>query len=443
MSLVNKKIDMKNIILRFVALLILSFVFFPFELVAIPGANTKMLLAAIGLLALIVSLSKQHDAIINKDLFVIIIFALIVSLCGLFSVIYNHTSDYSYALYFISMAVWFSAAYVVIKVMDFVHGCTSLKLLCDYLIALCVIQCILALLIDNIPSLKQMVSHIMIVTPAMEGRLYGIDASLDVAGTRFSAVLIMITHSCLSGNANAGVSSKYILWNILAFVIITIIGNMISRTTIVGVFIALIYAIYIGVLGSSSSIRRVVYSLILVLAFCIPLLMILYRIDARFHDYMRFGFEGFFSLFETGRWETNSNNILKNMIVFPDNLKTWIIGDGYFDNPYHTDPYYIGERTGGFYMATDIGYLRFIFYFGLIGLFAFITFFIRLVITLNRRFPADKNMFIFLLLLNFIVWFKVSTDIIVVFALFLCVSKDEKCLDDKSYEYFIPNQLDI
>lgn len=62
------------------------------------------------------------------------------------------------------------------------------------------------------------------------------------------------------------------------------------------------------------------------------------------------------------------------MYVFPDNLKTWIIGDGYFSNPYNTDPFYIGTRSRGYYMGTDVGYLRFIFYFGLIGLSAFIAF---------------------------------------------------------------------
>lgn len=30
------------------------------------------------------------------------------------------------------------------------------------------------------------------------------------------------------------------------------------------------------------------------------------------------------------------------MVVFPDNLKTWIIGDGYGANPSY-DPYYIGK----------------------------------------------------------------------------------------------------
>ena len=93
-------------------------------------------------------------------------------------------------------------------------------------------------------------------------------------------------------------------------------------------------------------------------------------------NYIQFAFEGFFSLVEKGRWEVSSNEILKNMYRFPESIKTWIIGDGYIENP-KNDPYFIGKLTGGYYMGTDVGYLRFIYYFGLIGLIAFIIFMVK------------------------------------------------------------------
>ena len=42
-----------------------------------------------------------------------------------------------------------------------------------------------------------------------------------------------------------------------------------------------------------------------------------------------------------------------------------------------------------------------------------------------RRFKSMQYMFLVLLVLNFIIWLKVSTDIFLVFALFLCISKEE------------------
>ena len=75
-----------------------------------------------------------------------------------------------------------------------------------------------------------------------------------------------------------------------------------------------------------------------------------YNASAAFRENVRFAFEGFFSLAEKGTWDVHSNNILKNMYVFPDNIKTWIIGDGYMENPRSTDPYYVGKIYGGYYM---------------------------------------------------------------------------------------------
>ena len=417
---------MRNFFLNFCALLVLSFFFFPFELVIIPGANSKMILAAVGVVMLIYNSSIRRDASVDKGLFVIILYALIVSLSGLLSVICNHTSDYSYASYFMSMAVWLAAAYVVITVVKVVHTGVTVRLICNYLVVLCVVQCVLALLIDSFPFLSSIVSKIMVVTPAMEGRLYGIDASLDIAGTRFSAILIMLVHCLLCGKGKADNTFGYNLWNIFAFIIISIVGNMISRTTLVGVILAILYFVYIWVRGTSLRVRKIALIFVSILMLVVPIISLLYRVNHDFHDHLRFGFEGFFAWAETGQWETNSNNILLDMIVFPDNLKTWIIGDGYFANPYHTDPYYVGPKTGGFYMGTDIGYLRFIFYFGLIGLSAFVLYFIRIVVELCGRYPEYKAMFIVLLLLNFIIWFKVSTDIFVVFALFICLGETDE-----------------
>ena len=76
-------------------------------------------------------------------------------------------------------------------------------------------------------------------------------------------------------------------------------------------------------------------------------------------------------------------------------------------------------------MATDVGYLRFIFYFGLIGLATFMTFFFKAMSICTQRLPQYRILFIAFLVINYLVWFKVATDIFLVFALFLCVSAQE------------------
>ena len=109
---------------------------------------------------------------------------------------------------------------------------------------------------------------------------------------------------------------------------------------------------------------------------------------------------------------------------YPETFKTWFIGDGYIENP-KNDPYFIGKIWGGYYMGTDVGYLRFIYYFGLIGLSAFIIFMFQVGQTCIKRSHTQKGVFLLLLLLNFTIWFKVSTDIFLIFGLFLMVGEEE------------------
>ena len=222
----------------------------------------------------------------------------------------------------------------------------------------------------------------------------------------------------------ARTEKKQWIWlYLLSFFVISVIGNIIARTTIIGVGLAMLVWL-IGAFADRQADGNRFFILqrwIAVGIVAVIVCSVLYSESPVFKDNFRFGFEGFFSLAETGRWETNSNNILKNMIVFPDNLHTWIIGDGYFDNPFNRDMNYIGPNFGGYYMATDIGYLRFLFYFGLIGLLLFCVYMVACANELMKRFPAYSWMFFCILLINFIVWIKVSTDIFVVMAIFLCL----------------------
>ena len=76
-------------------------------------------------------------------------------------------------------------------------------------------------------------------------------------------------------------------------------------------------------------------------------------------------------------------------------------------------------------MNTDAGYSRFIFYFGLIGLGAFMYFFIQVCQICIKRSYEYRIMFLLILILNFVIWVKVTTDIFMIFAPFLCISAEE------------------
>ena len=407
-------------------LVLTSLYFFPFELTALPGVNTKMMMAALGGFILLCRLAQKRSLPLGRDMLGLLFAASAVSLIGMVSIVYNATPDTAYASYIVSMLVWLAAAYALCSIIEIVHGQCTLRLLCTYLIAVCAVQCMLALLIDAYPSLKQMVdAHVQqgqsFLNLKNVHRLYGIGASLDVAGTRFSAVLIMIMF--LLVNPKYAKRWYHYLLYLLAFVFISVAGNIIARTTLVGLILALAYLAGITFWNLRNLISRHLYVwrwLLLALLICIPIITCVYKVSPSFQKDMRFGFEGFFALVEKGHWEVGSNETLKSMYVYPENTKTWIIGDGYFSNPRDVDSNFVGKMTGGYYMGTDVGYLRFIFYFGVVGLVAFMLFFVNTARCCMRLFDDEKALILLFLLANFIIWFKVSTDIFLVFALLLC-----------------------
>lgn len=406
-----------------------SFYLFPFEFTFLPGVNTKMAMAGFGVILLGIELARKRESLIDRDFFELSLWAAAVSLISFFAVVWNDTHDYTYATYLVSMWVWLAGAYVVVRAIRGLHGGVSVERVCNYLIVVCVAQCLIAYAMSQIPALKHFVDGFLGSTGFMgrtENRMYGIGASLDVAGSRFSVVLVMIVY-LMARIAETSRWKRLILY-LGAFVIVTVIGNMMSRTTSVGAIVALCYLFWrsrIWTLHLTPGMRRIYGWFAVVLLVATSVFVYGYQTNPAFRSNLRFGFEGFFSLVEEGRWDVHSNEILKNMYVFPDNTKTWLIGDGYFENPNSAEPYYVGPNWGGYYMGTDVGYLRFIYYFGILGLAAFAIYMCKAARIGMERFPSARSLFLVILLLNYVVWFKVSSDLFLIFALFLCIGAEE------------------
>ena len=407
-----------------ILLIVTSFFFFPFEFTFLPGINTKMLLAAMGLVLFVARAAASRSASLDKDFFVLIVFASIVSLSGIISVVYNATTDLSYASYVVSFFVWMGGAYFVVSSIRFLHGKVTPLMVINYLAAICVVQCVIALLISRNPLVKDFVDSFLGgygFMGKLENRMYGIGCALDVAGLKFSCVLVAISFVVMNGLCQPKLQTT-IYW--IAYLVIAVVGNMIGRTTSVGVVVSLIYILVHCIFyGYREFLKSHVLPLLLLMVVLLPLLIYLYNNSPKTREDLRFGFEGFFSLAETGRWETNSNNRLSDMFVLPDNPKTWIIGDGYFDNPY-SDPNFNGDNPTEFYKGTDVGYLRFIYYFGVIGLISFVVFFLVAFWECASRHRKYAILFLMILTINYIVWVKVSSDIFLIFSLFLCIPSE-------------------
>lgn len=417
-----------------ITIVLTSFYLFPFCFTFLPSANTKMIMAGFSLIILIYRLGKHSGAVIDNDIMKLSIVAGVVSMIGWLSAVFNNTMDYTYTTYIVSMWVWLGGAYTLTVFMHSVHGGVSVRLMCNYMITVGTLQCLIALGMDYFPWLKNFVDSFLYGTGfmgKMPDRMYGIGCALDVAGAKFSALLVMISFIVASGlRGHDSFSIREMYAYVISFIILAVIGNMISRSTAVGIIIgAIVFVLYWNTHEQRLVLKfnkwNVIGSLLLIFTCGVMSFVYLYNHSPEIYKHLRFAFEGFFSLVETGDWHVGSNDMLKNMVIWPDNLKTWIIGDGYFDSPQKYDPYYIGYNPTEYYKGTDIGYLRFIFYFGLVGLASFIWYFGFVARCCIRRFPIYRLMFIGILFVNFAMWFKVASDIFVVFAPFLCISAEE------------------
>ena len=422
---------MKRIILIILTGIITSLFLFPFNLPISAEVNTKMVIAAFGLVLFTLDMIRKRAFIVSRDFLIFSIICILVSVWTYLVITVNNTIDTSYAQYVVSAWVWMGGAYTVVWLINAVHGKASVELIAQYLVCVCVGQCILAYMMTLFPSLKTFVDSLMgnaadFMGPA-DGRIYGLGAALDPSGLRFAAVLVILVH--LIHKTNSSTDRVLEGFYLFAFIIITVIGNMISRTTIIGVGIALLYWILLLFMEKRERYLSGFWVTAAISFFIsIGLIVLLYQTNYAFRSNLRFGFEGFFSLVEKGYWETNSTNILKGMVVWPESIKTWMIGDGLFFNTMGT-PNRFGQLETGFYMDTDIGYLRYIFYFGSIGLLLLTAVFVWITSTCCRMLSRDRLLFLVILLVNMVGWVKVSSDIIMIFAPFFvlaCIAEKEQ-----------------
>ena len=434
---------MKDIFTKIGLVILTSLYYFPFNSVWLPSVNTKMALAALAIPLFIILGAGARSNKVEKGLVGLYVVGFLVTVIGIMSVIINNTGDYTYASYFVSMCVWLGGAYVVTKAMHFAYGKVTVRVVGNFLIAVCVSQCIIAQLINSNAAIASVVDSFMVSTGFMgkhETRLYGIGCALDVAGLRFCAVLLMTTVLSVTPVSKERRNVETLLY-VVSYLIIAIFGSMIARTTSIGVVLSMVLLIYYRCSHNDEesrlNVRNLIKTFVLVLLITIPAIILFYQISPEFKENLRFGFEGFFSLAEQGEWDVRSNRQLASMMVWPDNLKTWLIGDGYFEVP-QNDYYYTGPMYD-YYMGTDVGYCRFIFYFGTLGLLAFSSVFIASAIVCSRKFPKYSAAFWGIAIMNFVGWIKVSSDIFLIFALFLCIPKD----NNGEYEDSIPDSLDI
>ncbi len=385
----------------FIAGWAVSFFLYPTSFTLLRAGNTKIYLALLGLVFLTMQVLRYRTYTLDKALVNTLLIATLYSVVNLIATDYNGFADYSYGNYVTSALVWISAAFASTTIIKWVHGKINARLWVYYMAGVSALQCIIALLIDNFEGVKTIVNAIFYIDEDFfdeNGRLYGIGAMLDPAGTRFAVILIFIAY-LLSYDNVVRRGQKITAWLVLSYVLIIGIGNIISRTTVTGAAFSLLVFISPFFLPSrtvTTDGKTLYKAFSVALLIAIPLGVFLYNTSEYFYDQFRFAFEGFFSLVEKGYWETSSNNILATMWKWPDTTEAWLIGYGEY---------------GSFRFGTDIGYCRLILYSGIIGFSIFAFMFVYQFFAFSGKYPRQRLLFFLIAALSFVIWIKVSTDL--------------------------------
>ena len=399
--------------------LMMSFYFHPTIILALPAYNTKILLAIWGAVMLVYNTIRTKNYSLSKGLLYSLMIAGAFSFVNYTSLIINKSDDYSYANYPISALIWIMGAYGAISFIRWTHSKVTVELVVRYLAGGAAFHSILSQLIDRNESIKNFITSIFFVSSDMEemNRLYSFGVGLDSAGVRFAVILILIA-GVLTLSKVVKKNIGLMVFYFLCFAIISVLGNIISRTTTVGMGLGLlVFALSTGLYKFVIKVGKIKIVRVfgVMLAIGIPTVIYYYNVNASFRDQIEYGFEVFFNLFESGEFQTGSTDELSTMWVWPHDTQTWLIGSGLFLS-----------ESSDFTYFSDIGYCRFIFYSGLIGITVFGLYFIYNSVYFAIRYPRYRYIFLLMIVVTFVVWAKVATDIFQLYALFYTFTDEDE-----------------
>lgn len=316
------------------------------------------------------------------------------------------------------------AVYPIFVLLKKIYRVITFLVIAKYCILAVTLQNLLAILMFFFPTLNSFLLNLLapsdlemtIVENAYGFRLIGFGTAFFASGVINSVALIL----CAVIINFSVLSRKQLIEYIIIYLFVFLIGLMMSRTTLVGFVLSLFAFCYKAKIWRFKVALRLRVILKSMLLTCLIIYIVLCLFPSAYKDRMntiiRFGFEFVYNYAESGKLETSSSNGLLRMYnKIPHNLKTWLIGDGFYRNP--------ENPTRGYYMGTDIGFVRIIFCVGLLGLLYFILFqWVVVHYVSNNNEYSLRFFFILLFILFLLLNMKGVTDLFRYLILFFCTN---------------------
>lgn len=346
----------------------LGFKFLPF--------TTRVGLGLCGLILLVFEVIKtiqnKNDFYINKKIIPICVLFLLMLLSSIVSINYNGTNDMDFIVYPTTPILMLFCAYFILHYFKKFYGDRlSFPLIAYYLIVIVVVQLMISISMYLSPAFQNVLygllkpdAYISARETANSGRLLGFGANFMNLAVANCFALILI--SVLLKNATEFKIPTFYK-NLLAFffIFLSVLGLMQARTTMMGCLLGIGYMLFSSFKLTYDNLKNGIFKLLIISTMAVVLILLLVVLFPEFFaskmHTLNYGFELFNNYSQNGKLTTGSSAVLENMYaIWPKTSKTWVIGDGRFFNVSN-------DYLSGFYMNTDIGYARLIFYIGLIG----------------------------------------------------------------------------
>ena len=333
------------------------------------GIGTRIVFSICGLLIVVCGLFslriKFNFISINRFLLSLLSFVLLLVTTIYTSCFINSTNDTSLIRISFSYLLTILSVYFFYRIISNLFPKMFFLSLLNMIVICSVIQVSTALLMFLSPDFKELI--ISMIDPKdflieeillfSNFRLIGLGSNPFVTGFTNGFSLILLSF-LIKKNQNR----KLLIFYIVSFLMILVVGSMIARTTLIGGFLS-ICNLLLSIRLDKINLNKLILKMLMYLGLVLFLVIFIKSLDKGFvlkiNDSFEYGFEALYNLKSGHGAQTESTNELKEMYFFPYKLSTYIIGDGYFMNPYNPLSYY---------MHTDAGYIRLLYYIGLFGL---------------------------------------------------------------------------
>lgn len=317
---------------------------------------------------------------------------------SLISLVLNSSTDFYFPAYVISMILAFYAAYFIAWAYTKVYGTFTYEKFSEYIIIACVVYAFITVVgfinpsfFNSLLSLIRLDSIAEQSIERTEGtRLIGIGANFFTSALVNGFILIIL-------GTYIAYEKRPIFQNTLlffAFVIIGTVSLMMARTSLFGIIIGGFFIIFSFIKSVKNFIK---YTLIALILAVLARALASFFFNSYFQEFdtlTSFAFEMFINKSEGGRFESHSMMHLYEMWeTLPKSLHTWIIGDA------------LWETNDGYYQGVDLGYLRHLWYFGIVGVLLLIRYYYKTiyVIIYKKHLFAPLHKWLFVSLLFFII----------------------------------------